>query len=226
MRRPNFTALLFSFLLVAVGALAALRSYPVIPAFGTGPAGGDSAAGLARTAPGLRVGCRQERRTAQGGYRFSPDCAGQAPSADGSLYVVKNAGSRAGIGLVRGGTGESIADLGTLDDGRPFTLFWSPAGHRFFVNQQRPDGTERIRIFTVRGTLPIEQPALEQAIIREVAQRRACRIGAIDAVGSHWIDARRIMLRVNPRTGACPNMRPLYLLGNSETGTIEVAGGN
>lgn len=225
MRRPNFTALFFSALLVASGALAALRAYPVIPALGSGPGSAGSSAGIAREAPTFRTGCRSASEAPHGGYRFLPQCAGQAGSADGALFVVKNAGHRAGVGLVRGGSGESLADLETLDDGRAFTLFWSPRGHRFFANQSRADERERFRLFEVRGVEPVEQPALEQAALAAFAMHypRVAR-PYIAVSGVRWApDSRRIVLLAYARPGSAGSWRPLWLIGDADRGTIDPA---
>jgi hypothetical protein len=225
-RRPNFVALALSASLVACGLVATLRWRPAIPGLGVMRSGAASNAGTPREVPAPGSPCAHERRTIHGGYRFLPRCAGQAPSFDRRYYVVKNAGIGTGVGLVRGGTGESLADLGVLDSGQPFILFWSPVDHRFFANQQGRDGVERFRLFAPRGTRIVELPALTIRAREILRARRPClAAGDIAVSGIRWSsDARHIALLVYARRQACGgtgNWRPLWMIGDSATGRID-----
>lgn len=225
--RPNLAALTLSAALVAGGALAVLRWQPAIPGLGVVRSGGGLGAAVVREAPATSgPGCREERRVIHGGYRFLTGCSGQAPSFDARFYVVKNAGRNTGVGLVRGGSGQSLDDLGTLDDGRAFSIFWSPVNHRFFANQQLNPGFDRFRLFEVRGDRLVESRVLGEAAAQILLARRACLAPADIAVsGIRWgADGRRAALLVHARREACGgtgNARPLWMIGDVVTGRIE-----
>jgi hypothetical protein len=228
-RRPNIAALLLSALIVAVGAFAVLRWQPAISGFGVMRSGEGLPVGVSRRAPATSgPGCREERRVIHGGYRFLPACYGHAPSFDGAYLVVKNAGRLKGVGLVRGGSGKSLDDLSALDDGAPFVLFWSPANHRFFANQQRDEGMERLRLFEVRGDRIAETPALADAASEVLRAARAC-LDTDDVMvsGVRWSDdGRRVVLLAYGRREACGgsgSWRRLWMIGDITTGRIDPA---
>lgn len=226
-RRPNLAALTLSAALVAGGAAAVLRWQPAIPGLGVVRSGEGTGSGQVRTVPGNSgPGCREDRRVVHGGYRFLPMCYGDAPSPDGRFHVVKNAGRMSGVGLVRGGSGESLDDLGVLDDGRPFTVFWSPVDHRFFANQQRGDEADRFRLFDARGGRIAELPALGRAAAAVLRSRRPCLAADDVAVsGVRWgRDGRRIALLVHGRKQACGGSGAwsrLWMIGDAVTGRVE-----
>jgi hypothetical protein len=226
-RRPNLAALLLSALIVVSGALAVLRWQPAFSGFGVMRSGEGSSAGVSRGAPPTSgPGCREERRVIHGGYRFLPACYGHAPSFDGAYLVVKNAGRLTGVGLVRGGSGESLDDLGVLDDGAPFVVFWSPAGYRFFANQQRDQGMERLRLFEVRDDRIVSTPALADAASAVLRKARPC-LGAEDVMisGVRWgRDGRRVVLLAYGWREACGgsgSWRRLWMIGDVVTGRID-----
>lgn len=228
-RRPNFAALLLSAVIVAAGVLAVLRWQPAVPGLGVMRSGEGSQAGVSRRAPPTSgPGCREERRVIHGGYRFLPACYGHAPSFDGAYLVVKNAGRIRGVGLVRGGSGESLDDLGVLDDGAPFVLFWSPVNYRFFANQQRDEGMERLRLFEIRGDRVFETPTLADAASEVLRTARAC-LDPDDVMvsGVRWsADGRRVVLLAYGRREACGgsgSWRRLWMIGDAVTGRIEPA---
>lgn len=228
-RRPNLAALLLSALVVALGAAAVLRWQPVIPGLGVVRGGEGSQAGISRQAPPTSApGCREERRVAHSGYRFLPACYGHAPSSDGAYLVVKNAGRFQGVGLVRGGRGESLDDVGVLDDGTPFVLFWSPQGHRFFANQQRADGGEAFHLFEVRRDRIVALPALAETARAVLLEMRPCLTrGDVAVSGVRWgADSRRVVLLVYGRREACGgsgSWRRLWMIGDAVTGRIDPA---
>lgn len=225
-RRPNFVALFLSAAIVASGLFAARGWRPLLPGLGMMQSGVASTAGTPNTAPAEASDCGGERRVSHGGYRFLPLCRGQAPSFDRRYFVVKNAGIGTGVGLVRGGSGESLADLAALDTGAPFTLFWSPVDHRFFANQARPGRAERFRLFAVRGTVVGAGSDLTDAAQELLRARRPCLTAEDVAVsGIRWSrDGRRIALLVYARREACGGMgnwRPLWMIGDPLTGRID-----
>lgn len=224
-RRPNFVALALSAAIVATALAAALGWRPLLAGIGVMRTGADSSAGTRRVAPPGETGCG-EQRVIHGGYRFLPRCRGQASSFDRLYYVVKNAGIGTGVGLVRGGSGESLADLAWLDTNAPFNLFWSPVDHRFFANRQDPGRVERFRLFAVRGDRIAESEGLSDAARAVLLARRPCLDPEDVAVsGIRWSrDGRRIALLVYARREACAGMgnwRPLWMIGDSLTGAIE-----
>lgn len=225
-RRPNFVALVLSGGIVASALFVALGWRPLLPGLGMMRNGVASDAGTPNTAPAESSQCGSERRVSHGGYRFLPRCHGQAPSFDRAYYVVKNAGIGTGVGLVRGGGGESLADLATLDTGAPFTLFWSPVDHRFFANQQHADAPERFSLFAVRDGRIAGQPGLDAAARDALRARRPClAAGDVAVSGIRWSrDGRRIALLVYARREACGgtgNWRRLWMIGDPATGRID-----
>jgi hypothetical protein len=224
-RRPNFVALALSAAIVATALAAALGWRPLLPGFGVMRSGADSSAGTRRVAPPGEAGCG-EQRVIHGGYRFLPRCHGQAPSFDRRYYVVKNAGIGTGVGLVRGGSGESLADIAWLDTNAPFNLFWSPVDHRFFANRQAPGRVERFRLFAVRGDRVVESEGMVDAARDVLLARRPC-LAAEDVAlsGIRWSrDGRRIALLAYARREACGGMgnwRPVWMIGDPLTGAIE-----
>lgn len=227
MRRPNLVALALSTLPIATGLGTALGWRPALGGFGVMQTGLAAKLDAGRAEPLARPACSVDRRVVHGGYRFLPRCHGQAPSFDRRYYVVKNAGLGTGVGLARGGSGESLSDLATLDTGRPFVLFWSPVDHRFFANQRHGE-TEAFRLFTAQAGDASEDPRLDQAARRALLARRPCLSADDVAVsGIRWsADGRRIALLVYARIEACGglgNWRPLWMIGDSRTGAIEPA---
>lgn len=223
--RPNVAALLLSATLVVVILLPLLGIQSWLPALGMARDRPESGPGTRHEVPPPPTGCREQTRVSFGGYRFGAICASQAPSFDRRLYVVKNAGTLAGVGLVRGGTGESLGDLGVLD-GAPFTLFWSPRAHRFFANQRRGNALERMRLFDVRGAEAEERPALAEAAAQVLRARRPCMTDDdIGVSGVRWgSDGRRVALLVYSRREACGGTggwRPLWMIGDARTGRID-----
>ena len=226
-RRPNLVASLLSAALVVVILLPLLGFGAWLPTLGIVRDGSASDAGTAHEAPAPPKACRNEEPVSFGGYRFSAECAGQAPSFDRSLYVVKNPGTLTGVGLVRGGTGESLDDLGVLD-GAAFTLFWAPRAYRFFANRKRDGGLDRLRLFEVRGERIGELPRLPVAAAEVLRARRPCMTDDDIAVsGVRWgADGRRIALLVYSRHAACGGTggwRPLWMIGDALTGAIDPA---
>lgn len=225
MRRPNFVALALSTLLIATGLGTVLGWRPIPGGFGVLQTGLAAKLDAGRADPLAGPACSGERRVVHGGYRFLPRCHGQAPSFDRRYYVVKNAGLGTGVGLVRGGGGESLGDLAALDTGQPFVIFWSPVDHRFFANQ-RLGGTEGFRLFTAHAGDVSEDTRLDQAARNALLARRPCLSSDDVAVsGIRWAaDGRRIALLVYARIEACGglgNWRPLWMIGDSRTGSIE-----
>jgi hypothetical protein len=226
MARPNLIALALSAGIVSTGLSLVWGWRPLLPGLGMMQSGGVAPGDRLPAAPPEESRCVGERRVSHGGYRFLPRCHGQAPSFDGHYYVVKNAGIGTGVGLVRGGSGESLADLATLDAGAPFTLFWSPTEHRFFANQREPGSPERFHLFAVERDRPVGSDALSIAATEILRARRACLTAADIAVsGIRWSsDGRRIALLVYARREACGgtgNWRPLWMIGDARTGRID-----
>lgn len=225
-RRPDFVALALASAVIAAGLAGALGWRPQLSGLGMMQTGAASSAGPRRAAQPGETGCGGARRVIHGGYRLLPRCHGQAPSFDRRYYVVKNAGIGTGVGLVRGGSGESLADLAALDSGFPFVVFWSPADHRFFANQQRAHAREAFRLFAVRDDRVIEMPALGQAARGILLARRPCLARDDVAVsGIRWSgDGRRIALLAYARPEACGGMgnwRPIWMIGDTRTGGID-----
>ncbi len=228
-RRPNLVALALSSAIVAGIMFTALGWRPFLPGLGLMQRGDGQSATASRAAPGDASQCGGERRVSHGGYRFLPLCRGQAPSFDRRYYVVKNPGIGTGVGLVRGGSGESLADLAALDSGAPFTLFWSPVEHRFYANQQAVGQTERFRLFATRDDGHVVESQSLVAAAREALRARRPCLGAEDVAvsGIRWSrDGRRIALLVYARREACGglgNWRPVWVIGDSRQGTIDPA---
>ena len=225
-RRPNFVALILSLAIVAGGLFAALGWRPLLPGIGLMRSDAGASAGARYAAPGDAADCGGERRVDRGGYGFLPRCPGQAPAFDRRYYIVKNAGIGTGVGLVRGGSGESLADLAALDTGAPFTLFWSPVDHRFFANQRPEGGRERFHLFAVRADGLVARPALGIAAGKVLRTRRPCLTDDDIAVsGLRWSrDGRRIALLVYARREGCGgtgNWHLLWMIGDSQTGQID-----
>jgi len=225
-RRPNFVALLLSLAIVTGGVFAVLAWRPLLPGIGLMRSDAAASAGARYPAPGDASQCGGEQQVGQGGYSFTPLCRGQAPSFDRHYYVVKNAGLGTGVGLVRGGSGESLADLGPLDRGAPFTLFWSPVDHRFFANQRPQGELERFHLFEMRGDRVVESHALAAAAREVLRTRRPCLTdGDIAVSGLRWSrDGGRIALLVYARREGCGgtgNWQLLWMIGDSRTGRID-----
>lgn len=225
-RRPNFVALFLSLAIVTGGLFAVLAWRPLLPAIGLMRSDAAASAGARYPAPGDPSQCGGEQQTGRGGYRFTSLCRGQAPSFDRHYYVVKNAGLGTGVGVVRGGSGESIADLGLLDTGAPFTLFWSPTEYRFFANQRPQGDRERFHLFEMRRDRVVESHALDDAAREVLRTRRPCLTDDDVAVsGLRWSrDGGRIALLVYARREGCGgtgNWQLLWMIGDSRTGRID-----
>ena len=225
MARPNFVALFLSLAIVTGGLFAVLAWRPMLPGIGLMRSDAAASAGARYAAPGDASQCG-EQRVGRGGYSFTSLCRGQAPSFDRRYYVVKNAGLGTGVGVVRGGTGESLADLGPLDTGAPFTLFWSPVGYRFFANQRPQSGRERFHLFEMRRDRVVESQALDDAAREVLRTRRPCLTDNDVAVsGLRWSrDGRSIALLVCARREGCAgtgNWQLLWMIGDARTGQID-----
>jgi hypothetical protein len=224
-RRPQIVAALLSAALVVCILLPLLGGNAWLPAMGMMRDRFASSVGSEHELPAPPTRCLDIERVMFGGYRFSAACAGQAPSFDRRFYVVKNAGMLTGVGLVRGGSGASLDDLGELD-GVPFTLFWSPSSYRFFANRKHDDGLDRLHAFDVRGTAAIELPALTEAAAGVLRERRPCMTAEdIGVSGVRWgRDGRRIAMLVSSRHAACGGTggwRPLWMVGDALTGQVD-----
>lgn len=226
MRRPNLTALLLSTAIVAAGLIAALHWHPRLQGMGFMHSDVASSAAARPLAAPAGQGCREERRVIHGGYRFLPDCAGQAPSPDGRYLVVKNSGRGSGVGLVAAQTGASLDDLGMFDDGQPFTIFWAPDSRALYVNHRVTGGTERLRVFALADGRLSESRALDDAAGALLLARRACLQPQDVAIsGIRWSrDARRVAVLAYARRAACNGMgnwRPLWMIGDPVSGRID-----
>ena len=227
-RRPNLPALALSAALVGGGLAALAGWHPGLSGIGIMQSGGGSGGEEKVTTPPRPRGCRAETRVIHGGTQFEPNCAGQAGSFDGRYFVVKNAGPLSGVGLVRGGTGQSLDDLGVLDDSYGFTLFWSPRDYRFFANQQHPLGRDRLRLFDVRQDRVVERAGLHEAAAAELRRRRPC-LGDRDigVSGVRWSDeGLRIVIIAYARRGACgspASWRSLWMVADAASARIDPA---
>lgn len=215
--RLNLPALLLSLLIVGGGILWVATGMVMPRSIGF-LTGGESA-GLRQSAPELP--CSRVERGAGGAYVFASDCGGYAPSPDGRLVIVKNGTSGSGVGLVRAASGASLDDLGMLDDGRGFAVFWSARPYWFFANQ----GKGRLRVFQLVNGALVQRPAAPEVAAQAFRERAPC-LAAQDVamVGAGWSgDGTRLAMLVQPGGARCGEERVagLWLIADPVTGAIE-----